>query len=183
MTEMAEIKTRKHHPASHDEDEPMSDREREERAEGGSVVSEDPEWEEGVDSQTEEDRIRRKEAKRMEVRRSHEDHFRSGSSSKHHYHYHHHKSRSVPFVSTAYGGGQRYTGVSGGMTVPASPSYRHHHEGRGGSGGGGNQNRAGRPWDEELDGEGELDAEGDYWDDERPPPTASSRRSNPQNTS
>ena len=168
---MAEIKARKHHPASHDEDELMSDREREDRAEGGPVVSEDPESEEGVDSQTEEDRIRRKEAKRMELRRSHEDHFRSASSSKHHYHYHHQKSRSVPFVSSGSGGPQRY---GGGMTVPASPSYRHHHEGRGGSGGGANQHRAARAWDEELDAEGEVDAEGDYLDDERPPPFARS---------
>jgi hypothetical protein len=163
----------------------MSDREHGERA--GVVVpgvSEEPESEEGVDSQAEDDHIRRKEAKRMELRRNHEDHLRSVSSSKHshHYHYHHQKSRSVPFVGPS-GGGQRYAAAvgGGGMTVLPSPSsYRHHHEGRS-NGGSGNQNRAVRPWDEELDAEGDLDAEGEYLNDDRlPPPPRSINRSTPR---
>lgn len=159
----------------------MSDREHEERAGEGPGISEEPESEEGVDSQAEDDHIRRKETKRVELRRNHEDHFRSVSSSKHshHYHYHHQKSRSVPFVGSSSGGGQRYAAVGGGgggsgMTVPPSPSsYRHHHEARS-SGGSGSQNRAVRPWDEELDAEGELD-EGDYLNDDRLPPRSMNR--------
>jgi hypothetical protein len=85
----------------------------------------------------------------------------------------------VPFASTGSGGGQRYGSVAGGMTTPPSPpAYRHHHEGRSG-GGGGSQNRAIRPWDEELDAEGELDAEADYRDDERRPPHRSINRRRP----
>ena len=155
----------------------MSDREHDERVGGAAPgVSEEPESEEGVDSQAEDDLTRRKEAtKRMELRRNHEDHFRSISSSKHnhHYHYHHQKSRSVPFVGPGSGGGQRYAAVSGGgggMTVPHSPSsFRHHHEGRSNVGSGSHV-RPIRPWDEELDAEGELDAEVDYLHDERLPP-------------
>ena len=164
----------------------MSDHEHEERVPcGGPGVSEEPESEEGVDSQAEDDLIRRKEAKRMELRRNHEDHFRSVSSSKHshHYHYHHQKSRSVPFVGPGSGSGQRYVAVGGsgggGMTVPPSPSYRHHHEGRS-NGGSGSQNRAVRPWDEELDAEGELDMDGDYLNDDRLPPPRSMNRSTPR---
>ena len=195
-SDIAEIKARKHHSASHDEDELMSDHEHEDRVARGPGVSEEPESEEGVDdSQAEEDRIRRKEAKRLELRRNHEDHFRSASSSKHHYyHYHHQKSRSVPFISTntpSSGSGQRYPTA---VTAPPSPSaYRHHHhhhhnhqqqqhEGRS-SGGGASQNRtAVRPWDdEELDAEGDLDAEADYLDDERlRPPPRSMNRSTPR---
>ena len=157
----------------------MSDREHEERAAGGGGgpgVSEEPESEEGVDSQAEDDHIRRKEAKRMELRRNHEDHFRSVSSSKHNhqYHYHHQKSRSVPFVGPGSG---RYAAALGGMTISPSPSYRHHHEGRSNVGSG-SQNRAIRPWDEELDAEGDLDVEGDYLNDDRlPPPRSMMNRS------
>ena len=156
------MKARKHHP---DEDEPMSDPEHEGRGPG---VSEEPESEEGVDSQAEEDRIRRKDAKRMDLGRTHEDHFRPVSSFKHdHYHHHHQKSRSVPYVSN----GQRY---AGGAPPPSPSGYRHHHEGRSNGG-----SRPVRPWDEELDAEGELDGvEGDYLDDERlrPPPRSMNRR-------
>ena len=148
----------------------MSDREHEERAGGGQGpgISEEPESEEGVDSQAEDDHIRWKDAKRMELRRNHEDHFRSVSSSKHNHH-HHHKSRLVPFFGFGSVGAQRYAAVGnsgGGMTVQPSPSsYRHHHEGRS-NGGSGSQNRVVRPWDQELD------AEGDYYlnDDRFPPP-------------
>jgi hypothetical protein len=134
-------------------------------------VSEEPESEEGVDSQAEEDRIQRKEAKRMDVGRTHEDHFRSVSSFKHHYHHHHHhqKLRSVPYVSSI----QKYAGGA-----PPSPSgYRHHLEGRSSGGGG---SRPVRLWDEELDAEGELDGgEGDYLDDERLRPFQSMNRGRP----
>jgi hypothetical protein len=184
VSEIAETKARKDHSTSHDEDEPMSDREHEERTGGGGPgVSEEPESEEGVDSQAEDDHIRRKDTKRTELRRNHDEHFRPISSSKHnhHYHYHHQKSRSMPFVGPGSGSGQRYVAVGGGgMSIPLSPSsYRHHHEGRS-NGGSGSQNRAVRPWDEELDADGELDAEGDYLNDDRLPPPRSMNRSIPR---
>jgi hypothetical protein len=187
---------RKDHSASHDdENELMSDREHEERTGGGggggrvgpTGVSEEAESEEGVDSQAEDDHIQRKEANnRMEVRCNHEDHFRSVSSSKHnhHYHYRHQKSRSAPFVGPGSGGGQRYaaTAAAGGgmMVLPSPSSYcHHHHEGRSNVGSGRQNNRAVvRPWDEELDADGELDAEGDYLNDDRLPPPPSPRSMN-----
>ena len=172
---MADVKARKH-LTSHDEDELMSAEERSTGGGAGPAVSEEPESEEAVDSQAEEDRIRRKEVKRMELRRNHEDHFRSPSSSKqHHYHYHHHKSRSVPFVSTGGStGAQRY--AAAGIAISPSPSYRHHHhQGRPPPP---PATRAVRPWDEELDAEGELDPEGDYLDDEQRPPLPPSRTMN-----
>ncbi|KAF8159140.1 hypothetical protein B0H34DRAFT_391322 [Crassisporium funariophilum] len=185
--DIAEVKARGKHALQHqhpstsmgEEDELMSE-DREGDEEGGPPgprASEDPESEEGVESHAEEDRIRRKEGKRMEHRRSMDEHHytRPSSSSKHHHHhphpqhhlhphpYHHQKSRSVPYAgASASSAGRGY--AAGGIPAASSSSYRHSH-----------RSSAPRPWNEELDAEGDVDAEGEYMDDEPPPPHTHTR--------
>ncbi|RDB27741.1 hypothetical protein Hypma_003170 [Hypsizygus marmoreus] len=179
--EIAELKAKKH---AVPDDIVMSD---------GEGVSDDPESEEGVDSHAEEDRIRRREAKRMDrqhrPRSEHHHHSYDLQYPPHHQHHHqqqqhrfvhpppkhsqphhhHHKSRSggttTMFPLTAVRSDGRSSNNPGPSTTSAYRAGPPHSA------------RVIRAWNMEVEEDGEADAEGDsYVEDEQQPPSATTTR-------